>query len=327
MATQGDVLAEGFFPIHLAILQPGTLAPVDLYLKAGSGAEVTLYKASQTPMTEEIRQRLLERGVGHLYLRKKDEYAYNQYVEQNLIAIVRDDLLPRQSACQVVYESSSRVMRDFFEDPRSGKNLQRASLMVRAVVLAIMKSTDALWDMTSLASHDYLTYTHSVHVSAFLVAGSKELLGITDRTMLQRVGYGGMLHDIGKSQIPEEILLKPGELTDSEFELVKEHPLLGAKLIEGHRKVPATAASIVRSHHERFDGNGYPDGLVGEHVRPVARLAKIIDVYDALTTDRPYASARSPYDALRVMKKMDGHFDGPLLDSFVKFLGPKNVRP
>lgn len=321
---RNDALQEDFFPIHLAVMQPGTVAPVNLYMKAGDPPHFILYRAAQTPMTEETRQRLLDRGLEELHLHQKDGDAYNEYVEQNLIAIVRDELLPRQQACQVVYDSSSRVMREFFADPHSGKNFQRASVMVRVVVVTIMQSSGALWDITTLASHDYATYTHSVHVCAMLVGASKELLDTKDATMLERIGFGAMLHDLGKSQIPEEVLRKPDKLTDQEFEMVKQHPLVGLEIVERHRKVSDTAAAIIRSHHERYDGKGYPDGLTGERTRPVARLAKIVDVYDALTTERPYAPARAPYDALDVMLRMKGHFDVPLLDSFVRFLGPNS---
>lgn len=326
MEPPGEATEGEFFPIHLATMQPGTLAPVDLYIKTRVRSPAILYRAAHTPFTEETRRRLLDRGVESLHLHNKDKQAYNEYVEQNLATIIRDSLLPPGKACQLVYDSSSRVMQDVLADPRSGKNLQRASNMAETVVLAIIKSRDALWNMTALATHDYFTYTHSVHVCAFLVATSRDLLGVREPAALERIGFGGMLHDLGKSRVPKEILRKPGKLTEAEFEIVKRHPVAGIELLEYWRKVPATAASIIRSHHERFDGHGYPDGLVGERTRPVARLAKIIDVYDALTTERPCAPARKSFDALTVMKKMDGHFDVPLLDSFVKFLGPEGLR-
>ncbi len=317
-----DVTKSDLFPIHLAVMQPGTLAPVDLYMWAGDGGGFTLYKAAHMPLTEETRERLLARGTEVLYVHKKDQEVYEQYVEQNLIAIVRDDLIPYRDACKIVYTSSSRVVHDVFEDPRSGRNLKRAETMVEGIVISILKSPGALWEILSLASHDYYTYTHSVQVAVLLVGASRELLEVSDGAMLRRIGHGGMLHDIGKTRISNEILYKPGPLTDDEFEVIKQHPLMGLDLVERHRKLPATSAVIVRSHHERFDGQGYPDGLSGDEVRPIARLSKIVDVYDALTTERAYAEARNPYDALKLMKQLAGQFDAGLLDAFIQFLGP-----
>jgi putative nucleotidyltransferase with HDIG domain len=321
-----DVKESDLFPIHLAVMQPGTLAPVDLYMRAGAGGDFTLYKAAHMPLTAETRDRLLTRGTEVLYIHKKDQEAYQDYVEENLIAIVRDDLIPYRDACRIVYDSSARVVHDVFDDPRSGRNLKRAETMVEGVVISILKSPGALWEILSLASHDYYTYTHSVQVSVLLVGASRELLDVSDADLLKRIGHGGMLHDIGKTRISNDILYKPGPLTDEEFEVIKQHPLMGLELVERHRKLPATSAAIVRSHHERYDGQGYPDGVPGDRMRPVARLSKIVDVYDALTTERAYAPARAPYEALKLMKQLEGQFDAGLLDGFIQFLGPNPPR-
>jgi len=306
-------------------MQPGTVAPVNLYIQIGDPPSSSLYKTAQTPLSEEVRERLLERGVSQLYVRKEDEQQYLDYVEQNIDDIIRDDLLPPDRACQIVYRGSSRVMVDVFDNPRAGRNLKRVQKMVEATVLSVMKHRDALWQMTSMASHDYYTYTHCVNVGVFLVAASKDLLGVKDEASLQRIGLGGMLHDIGKSLIPEDILNKPGKLDEDEFEKIKEHPLLGLELINRSRKLPGVAASIVRGHHEHFDGTGYPDGLSGERINRIVRLSTIIDVYDALTTRRAYAEAREPFEALELMlTKMPEQFDRSLLQGFVKFLGPRD---
>ena len=317
---------ENFMPVPLAVMQAGTLAPVDLYIRVRPG-RFTLYKKAQARLYEKTRLRLLDHGVKSLYLCEAGREAYHQYVEENIAAIVRDDLLPPQQACEIVYDTSSRVMVDVFDDPRSGRNLQRVHAVVEATVLSILKRPDSLWHMTALASHDYYTYTHCVHVGMFLVAGGREVLGISDPDQLRRIGLGGMLHDIGKSQIPDELLTKPSRLTPEEFELIREHPALGEKIARQIKRLPATAARIIRSHHEHLDGKGYPDALSGEQLSPIVRLAGIVDVYDALTTDRAYAAARSPYDALELMmNEMESQFDAHMLRSFVRFLGPKDQR-
>jgi len=325
MEARAGVREETYFPIHLAVIQPGTLAPVDLFLATAGATSFVLYRGAHTPFMEETRQRLLDHGVDRLYLRQKDEKAYHEYVEQNIGAIIRDDLLPPEKASELVYESSSRVMHDVFDDPRSGRNLQRAQTMVEAMVLSIIKNPDALWHMTTIASYDYYTYTHCVNVSMFLVAGGRELLGIEDVATLQQVGLGGMLHDIGKTQLPKEILLKPGKLTEAEFDRVKEHPLLGLDMAKRHRGMRAVGANVIHWHHESSDGSGYPAGLKQGSIDRISRLAKIVDVYDALTTKRCYAAARDPFEAVRLMvDKMKSQFDEAMLRRFVKFLGPRN---
>jgi len=212
-------------------------------------------------------------------------------------------------------------------DPRSGHNMQRAHTMVEAMVRSIIKNPDALWQMTSIASHDYYTYTHCVNVCMFLVSACQSVLEIRDGRALQRIGLGGLLHDVGKSQIPAEILNKPGKLTDEEFAAVKKHPQLGVDLARQHSKLPMAAGRIILGHHERFSGGGYPDGLRGEAISEIVRISTIVDVYDALTTKRSYGDARSAFEALKLMlQQMAAHFDGRLLRAFVLFLGPRQAN-
>jgi HD-GYP domain-containing protein (c-di-GMP phosphodiesterase class II) len=315
-----------FLPVHLALVQPGTVPPVALYLRAGAGEQFTLYCAAHTTFDEEARGRLLEHGVQALYVRLEDEGAHSQYVEQNIEAIIRDDLLPPGEASRLVYETSSRLMQHVFDDPRSGRNIARVEPVVRAAVRSLMRNPDTLWEITDLASHDYRTYTHSVNVSVLLVAFSLNVLSIQDASALESIGFGGMVHDLGKSMVPAEILNKAGPLTDEEFEKVQEHPLTGLSLVECHRELGTMETAIIRSHHERPDGRGYPDQLEYVDIPRMARVAKVLDCYDAMTTDRPYARARSPYETLRIMKRMDGHFDETILNGFIRFLGPEGDR-
>src|SRR5690606_12262888 len=114
---------------------------------------------------------------------------------------------------------------------------------------------------------------------------------------LQALGRGGYFHDIGKIALPDSILLKPDTLTDEEFERVKEHPVVGDRLC-GDLRALHRVRSIVRHHHERLDGSGYPDGLRGDEIPLLAQIIGIVDVYDAMTTNRPYRAARSSEEAL-----------------------------
>jgi putative nucleotidyltransferase with HDIG domain len=263
-----------------------------------------------------------ERGISTLYVEAEHEDAYQQYIEENIKEIVSSGEVSRKKASKIIYATSRCVMKDVFDSPRSGENIERVERTVEASVTNILKDPDALWDMTSLVGHDYYTYSHCVNVSLFLVAGCKEMLGITDTRVLQEVGLGGMLHDIGKSVIPDSILNKPGKLTDEEFDVIRGHPTQGAELVRENRDLPERAESIILQHHERCDGSGYPAGLTAEKLDEISRLASIVDVYDAITTKRSYAPAMAPVKALKVMlQEMSGHFDEAILRSFVAFLG------
>jgi len=213
-------------------------------------------------------------------------------------------------------------MRQTFASPRSGRNLHRVQRMVEPMVMTILRNPNTLWHMTALTAHDYETYAHSVNVAMFLIGAAHEVLGIQSRKQLHKVAYGAVLHDIGKTELPPYLLHKPGQLTDEEFGLIRSHPLLGLEIVGRYGKVPTPASFIIRSHHENVAGHGYPDGLAGNAIPTVARLARIVDAFDAMTTHRPYARASTAFDALNTMAKMDGHFDVPMLRCFVQFLGP-----
>lgn len=321
----GPEQAEEFFPIPLAVMQPGTVAPVDLYLFQKSPPGYTLYKTADTPLNDEVRERLILNGVGDLYMRAEDEEAYCRYVEEQINAILQDDLLEIEKAWPVVYQASSHVMEDLFEDPKAGHNVRRAESMVSSLVTSVLKSEDPLKHITSLIKYDYHVYTHSVNVAVLLTAACREILSIKSEALLRQVGRGAVLHDIGKSQVPREIINKPGKLTEEEFEEIKKHPMGGLKMARERVELDPVGASIIRNHHEHFDGSGYPDGLEGEQIKPVIRLSTIIDVYDAMTTKRCYAEAKPPYSALKIMvHEMKGHFSIPELRSFIVFLGPRD---
>jgi len=318
-----DSEERGFFPLPLAVMQPGTTAPIDLYLREEEPERYLLYKRVATPLTDEIRARLLANGVKELYVRDEDEDDYYAYVEEQISAIVKDDLLPVDQAMPIVYQTGTRIMDHVLNDPRAGGNIKRASAIVEPVVDAVLKSERPVADITALIAHDYYTYTHSMNVCVLLVAASKELLGVTSQQTLRVIGLGGILHDIGKSRISDDILNKPGKLTEEEFRQIKMHPEWGLEIARDYVNLADTAARIIKNHHEHYDGSGYPEGLSGEKIHPVVRLSTVIDVYDALTTKRSYSDAVRPYEALKIMvEKMPGHFGLKELRAFIRFLGP-----
>ena len=138
---------------------------------------------------------------------------------------------------------------------------------------------------------------------------------------LVALGRGGYFHDIGKIAIPDSILLKPGKLTPEEFERMKQHTVIGEKLC-GDLRALHEVRPIVRHHHEHLDGSGYPDGLAGDDVPLLAQIIAIVDVFDALTTERPYRSARPCEEAFQVLtdEAMKGWRDRALVDAFVEIV-------
>jgi HD-GYP domain-containing protein (c-di-GMP phosphodiesterase class II) len=161
---------------------------------------------------------------------------------------------------------------------------------------------------------------HSVAVCALMVALAKQL-GLDDE-QTRSAGIAGLLHDLGKALMPMDVLNKPGKLTDEEFTIIKKHPEEGHRLLQGGSNVNPVALDVCLHHHEKIDGSGYPEGLAGEQISRVARMGAVCDVYDAITSNRPYKAGWDPAESLRKMAEWSkGHFDANIFQAFVKSLG------
>jgi len=149
-----------------------------------------------------------------------------------------------------------------------------------------------------------------------------EQVGLRSQAHLMDFGVGAMFHDVGKTKIPSAILRKRGPLTEDEWEQMKRHPEMGIALLDPKSPFPDDSKAIILQHHERIDGSGYPKGLIGAEIHPFARVAAIVDVFDALTSRRTYKDAVGSFPALRIIKEEVGtHFDEDYYRVFVRLLG------
>ena len=145
-------------------------------------------------------------------------------------------------------------------------------------------------------------------------------LGLDD-ALTRSCGMAGLLHDLGKVAMPLEVLNKPGKLTEDEFLVIKTHPREGFNMLKASRDVDPVALDVVLNHHEKMDGSGYPKGLKGDQISLYAKMGAVCDVYDAVTSNRPYKSGWDPAESLRKMAEWVGHFDPRVFQAFVKSIG------
>ncbi len=216
---------------------------------------------------------------------------------------------------------SGQAMRELFGEARLGKAIDTdaCSSLVNDVAESIDRHPDAFRSLARLKTADEYTYMHSVTVCALMVSLSRGL-GL-DEAQCREAGLAGMLHDLGKAVMPQDILNKPGKLTPEEFEIIKQHPRRGYELLLGAKNIPAGVLDVCLHHHERVDGTGYPDRLAAENISMFARMGAICDVYDAVTSNRPYKAGWDPAFALTQMASWQGHFDRPMFQSFVRCVG------
>ena len=221
-----------------------------------------------------------------------------------------------------VYNDARGWVDIMLEDSRLGVSIDTAKARNLVAKLAdeVIKNPDALIWLTHMKSRDEYTATHCLNVCILALTFGRSL-GL-DNKRLNILGLGALLHDIGKMQIPEEILNKPGRLTKEEFALMQTHPGQGYQLLKKQRGLPPLCLDIVLHHHERLGGSGYPDGLVDDQIGLLTRIAAIVDVYDAVTSDRCYHDGIPPALALKnLFTWAPKNFDIGLIEQLIKCVG------
>jgi putative nucleotidyltransferase with HDIG domain len=213
-------------------------------------------------------------------------------------------------------------MTAMFNEARMGRALDTGSVrqLVDDISDSVLRNGHALISLARLKTADNYTYMHSVAVCALMVSLARQL-GLPAEDV-RAAGFAGLVHDIGKAAVPQEVLNKPGRLTDDEFAQVKAHPRLGWDMLRGGGVTDSAALDVCLHHHERMDGAGYPERLAGEGISLIARMGAVCDVYDAITSNRPDKAGWDPAESLsRMAQWSGGHFDPRVFQAFVRSLG------
>lgn len=221
-----------------------------------------------------------------------------------------------------VLERTRQAVQTMFDEARMGKALAvgQAHELVDDIASSMLRGGGVLLGLARLKTADNYTYMHSVAVCALMTALARELELAPEQ--VRSAGLAGLLHDIGKMAVPSAILNKPGSLSDAEFSSVRAHPAAGHRMLLEVDEIDPVALDVCLHHHEKLDGSGYPKGLCGEEISLYARMGAICDVYDAITSNRPYKQGWCPAESLRRMAAWrGGHLDATLFAAFVKCLG------
>lgn len=224
-------------------------------------------------------------------------------------------------AKRLISEAKITIQR-LADDVKLGKQIDMGQVesLVAQMTESVLNNQDALISLARIKNKDEYTYLHCLAVSALCISFAGHL-GF-DYKQTRKIGVGGLLHDIGKVKVPIEILNKPGPLSEKEFEIMKEHVKLGDEILKQTTDIDADSACVTAHHHERLDGTGYPEGLKGDRISFFGQVAAIVDIYDALTSERCYKDAIPPTEALRkIYEWSDGYLNRQLVEQFIAFLG------
>lgn len=221
-----------------------------------------------------------------------------------------------------IQTEATQVITNVLSDIRLGKQIEveRVSPVVSQITESILRNQGTLVSLCRIKERDTYTFQHSVSVCTLLVTFCR-YMGMS-REVIQEAGIGGMLHDIGKMRVPDAILNKPGKLTDPEFEIMKGHVSLGMDILDQTPNVSPTVKQITGEHHERFEGSGYPTRKKAQEISQLGRMAAIVDVYDAITSNRVYHQGMEPSAALqKLFEWSKNHLDEELVQHFIQAVG------
>ncbi len=314
---KSERLEAYFTAIDIKKIKGNSMLNFDLYIK--NDKNFILYKNRNLVLKFDELQRLYDKNLENFYIHNKDTKNFRSYLETNIGEMLESENIPVQKKAEVLFESAVNVVEDIFNNPRSGEAIQRSKEMVGHTVNFIVSAPNAFVNLTKIRRYDYYTFTHSVNVCTFLVSLAQKF-NITDKQTLKEIGEGGLLHDLGKSMISSAIINKNGKLTKAEFDEIKNHPAYGVKIAKETRDITDVSLSIIGQHHEKVTGRGYPKGLQSSELNVYAKMASIVDVYDAITTNRSYSSAKSPMEAAQFLLSIKEEFDSKILMTFIKML-------
>ncbi|HEY4731693.1 MAG TPA: HD-GYP domain-containing protein [Gammaproteobacteria bacterium] len=221
-----------------------------------------------------------------------------------------------------IHKQAAHVVRNMYDDVRMGKsiNTEGAKATVSSIVDSIIRNPDAQVWLTQLKDKDEYTAIHSLNVCILSLAFGRHL-GFS-REMLNELGLGALLHDLGKIRVPGQVLNKPGKLTDDEFKLMKLHPVYGKQILSITNGLSPNIIDIAYSHHERMNGTGYPHGLNSDQISLYGRMVAIVDIYDAITSQRVYHHGVHSMDAMKQLYELRRtDLDNKMVEQFIQCLG------
>ncbi len=276
----------------------------DVYIDTSRGLDI-----ADAPSADEVHQELENKlqDIGQTFKRTVPK---------------RVSLEEELNKAKAIYREANAIVRSTLLDCRLGKQVELEKLepVVSAITESIFRNSDAIVSLLRIKRTDIYTFQHSVAVGTLLISFCRSLE--MDRSIIEQAGIGGLLHDIGKMKIPINILNKPGKLNESEFEIMKKHVSYGGLLLENTTGISPIAVCVAAEHHERYDGSGYPLGLKGDEISRYGQMASIVDVYDALTSDRIYHIGSEPTVVLKkLLEWSDHHFNLRFVHQFIRTIG------
>ncbi len=310
-----------YIPIPLASIRFQTVTGFELYFQSGPGQPHVLYAMGNVRFSEEHAQRLEEHGATDLFISSKQRGRYQRYLELNLQDILNDPAVPGEEKAEILHVTAQGLIQNIIENQDMEDSLDRAQDVVGNTVNFLYSDASATHDLIRTASYDYDLFSHSVNGCVFGVALA-DRFGIRSPDLLREFGTGLFLRDVGMSQLDPSIQNAQESLSLTQFEIFKQHPILGEELVRSQGDATSLVLDVIRHHHEKLSGRGYPDGLKGQEIRPLVRIAAVVETFDTLTTNKGGRRGKSTFAALKELgTELKEDYDQDVVRTFIEMMG------
>jgi len=313
LASLGD--SPDYYSIPLNLYALGTPVTFDLYFYYQR--QYVLFKSKGSQWTVEDSQKIKSGSVRSLFAKFKTVKDHHEYLHSQMKGILSKPEIPTERKAKVLTEISTPILDSLFKSPESSDAISSAAELTQSC-MSYISEKGSLPELFKLSGDSLTEHAHGLFTSAYSVAVARRM-GVVDQAQTFALGLGGLLHDIGKVKIDPKILEKPSELDDQEWLIMRQHPEMGEQILYHRQTVPALTRRIVLEHHERANGRGYPRGI--RNVHTFSKIVAVVDCFNLLTRNRPWATAMTPYDALKFMlTQMRTEFDPDVMGHFISML-------
>ena len=300
-----SLATQEFIPISARTLGCCDGLCVDIYLKVCGVAKPTHFCSRNLPVDPEQLQQLLDAGVTKLYIESNSYTDYQSHLRGNWKSLLDKDRFNESNRTAVMSEVVRAVLSEQFASKDTDAVVKTCNELGSSIVSVFSERPVLVSELYDVMYHDYATFTHSSNVASYISVLARALGYSGDE--LQQIVVGALLHDLGKLEIPARILAKPGRLDEFEFRQVQLHPSLGLRrLLNEQRQLTSDQLMIVYQHHEKLNGKGYPVGLPSDEIHPWAKICSVVDIFEALTSQRPYRKPMTHATALAMLDNLAG---------------------
>ncbi len=292
-----------YFQIRVGVLREGVALPFDVFVQLGN-RHVHYLKQGDSLTPDKISK---FKDSEQFFIPLDQRAAFKKFIFESM----NSESVPVTAKARILRDTSLSLVEEIYEKKDIGEALNDSKEVVTNLVSLMESNPESIDDLVQLSSHDFYTYNHSLDVGVYSM-GIGKLIGYNGEDLVE-LGRGALFHDIGKKWVDAEIICKKGALDDVEWAQMQRHPEFGLKILSGYDVTEAIRACCFE-HHESFLGNGYPQGLDGPSIHPMARIVAIADTFDALTTQRSYNKPMTPKDALIfITTKIKDKYDPEIL--------------